>query len=80
MTPEEIENVKVSIVKEIQTMEANKSIIQDEADDIKRQIIVLDGKAHELRTSIRKSTQLIREKKHDTEMLDVKFWQKKRGY
>jgi hypothetical protein len=80
MTPEQIENLQIEVEKEIQVMRSNKQIIKDEYNDVQRQIIVLSGKKHELKTALDKQGINIAQKVSDKEILNTKKWQKKSGY
>jgi hypothetical protein len=79
-TAEEIENIIVELTKEIQIMRANKQIVKDEYNEVKKQIILLEGKRHDLKTSLDKQSNNIAQKYSDVEMLNTKKWQKKSGY
>lgn len=79
MSPEEIENIRVQVVKDIQSMKDTKFILQEEYNDIKKQQIVLDQKLHELKSARDKQAHLIRQKEADEEILRSKFWSKRNG-
>jgi len=79
MTPEEIENVRVEILKELQTLEDNHQIVKDEYMQKSRQIITLEGERKDLQISLSKSSHSIKNKKNDLQILETKFWQAKRG-
>lgn len=80
MTPEEIENLRVSVVKEIQAIKENKFIIQEEINELKKQMIVLEQKKHDLKIKTDKASHLIRQKEADVDILTSKFWQKRKGF
>lgn len=80
MTAEKIENLVVELTKEVQIMRANKQIVKDEYNEVQKQIILLTGKKHDLKTSLDKQGNNISQKYSDIEMLNTKKWQKKTGY
>jgi len=78
MTPEEIENIRVEAIKELQTMENNHQIVKDEYLHYDKEIKLLEIKKMDARISMGKSSNSIKNKKSDIEVLQTKFWQSKR--
>ena len=78
MTPEEIENTRVEAIKELQTMENNHQIVKDEYLHYDKEIKLLEIKKMDARISMGKSSNSIKNKKSDIEVLQTKFWQSKR--
>lgn len=78
MTPEDIENVRVEVIKEIQTIRDARALAVDEQNEVKRQIIQLEAQRHELRTQIQKANSNIAKRQSDIDVLTTRFWQKRR--
>lgn len=78
MTPEQIENVRVECIKELQTMENNHQIVKDEYLHYAKEIQLLEIKKTDARISLGKSSNSIKNKKSDIELLMTKFWQARR--
>jgi hypothetical protein len=77
MIPNEIENLRVSLIKEIQTIKAGRALAIDEQNEIKKQILLLESQKHELRTAIQKANYSIGLRQADIEILTTKFWAKR---
>jgi len=78
MGPEEIENIRVEVIKDIQVMENSAQIVKEEYDQKCRQMITLEGERKDLQITLQKAKHNIRQKKSDLDILTTKFWQKKR--
>ena len=78
MAPEDIENLRVSVIKEMKVMEDHHQIVKDEVQVLERRMITLDGEKKDLKISLSKSSHAIKQKKSDLEILTTKFWQAKR--
>lgn len=74
---EEIENLRVQLLKEVQTMKDNRHIIRQEYHNIKNQILLLEVKLHDLKTTLEKSAYTINQREVDIEILQSLFWEKK---
>ena len=78
MTPEQIENIRVECLKELQIMEDNHQIVKDNYLHVARDIMLLEVQKSDLKIAMGKSSNSIKSKKTDIDLLVSKFWQKKR--
>jgi hypothetical protein len=78
MTSEHIENLRVSIIKELQTMEDNHQIVKDEYMSKGREMIMLEGQKKDLQIALSRSSHSIKSKKSNLDILTTKFWQSRK--
>jgi predicted nucleic acid-binding Zn-ribbon protein len=78
MPPEDIENIRVEVLKELQTLEDSMQIVKDEYDQKSKEMIALEGEKKDLSISLSKAKHSIRKKRNEIEILQTKFWQKRR--
>lgn len=78
MPPEDIENIRVEIIKELQTLEDTMQLVKDEYDQKSKEMIMLEGEKKDLSIALSKARHLIKKKRNEIEILQTKFWQKRR--
>jgi len=78
MTPEDIENLRVELIKELQVVEENHQIVKQEYLNKGKDIIKLEGEKKDLQINLSQSAYTIRQRKSDLGILETKFWQSRR--
>ena len=79
MTPEQIENVRVEVIKEKRLAEDNYFKVKEQYDAKSRGIITMEGEKKDLQITMSKARHLIKMLQSDEEVLRSKFWHAKKG-
>jgi hypothetical protein len=78
MSTDEVENLRVEVIKEIQELEESAQVVREVYDNKVKQMIQLEGEKKDLSMSLSKQRFNIKKKKTDLDILTTKFWQKRR--
>lgn len=73
----EIDNLRIEILKEIQTIKDGKFLVREEYDAVSKQIRVLEDKKADLRSAMGKAQYNIDQRETDIERLKAKYWEKR---
>jgi hypothetical protein len=79
MTSDQIENLRVEIIKDIRTMEDNLFLVKEAYEAKSKEILRLELEKQDLRSSLSKARHSISQLKHDEEVLRSKYWNVRRG-
>jgi hypothetical protein len=78
-SPEQIENIRVEVIKEKRRVEEDYFKVKEQYDAKSREIITLEGQRKDLQITMSKARHLIKMLQSDEEVLRSKFWNVKRG-
>ena len=78
-TPEEIENLRVTAMKELETHQNHCALVEQDYFDKQLKIIDLSKEKKELEIQLSKSKQIIRQLNTQIKILTSKFWSARGG-
>ena len=80
MTTDEIENMRVEVMKELQKMRDYQYLIREELSNINKSILTLNIKKQDLTLQVRKASQNIMQTQIDADRLKSAYFRQREGF